>query len=195
MNSSIADHIGSILIESCKIPLPNTVCKPCIKNSENDGDLKAVKFEIDNSDASWFVFSLDLRKIKSKEYTELINCDWIMKKTEGIIYKFENGIHKFIIVEIKSRKPGGCGDQFKSMHAFLTYLLKVLELQYGVSILDKVDLAKVLISERVEKSKTGTVYFNEKINANELHYDSRSRPIVSPQLLNCKFVRLIDGIS
>lgn len=166
-----------------------------IHNSENDGELKLVNINILENNDTFLSFSFDKKGINKKINTELISIDWINKKTDGLIYKYYNNEHLFIIIEVKTSNPAGCSDQFNSMVAFLSYLIKAVQLNNQELKLSKnIKIAKILITGRAKKktdNKSGE-YFNEKIDANEIEFKkNETKPISLNQLLNCKFKPLV----
>lgn len=190
---SIVNQLREVLIEGCEIVInsPNTVLN--IKNSENDGSIKLAKVDILNNDNSFFAFTLDKKEFRNKVDYSFINISWINKRTDGIIYKYHNGKHNFIIIEIKSSQPSGCENQFKSMDAFINYLIRAIELNNtNIELKNNTKIAKVLITGRSPQKRPmrniPEVPYNEKINANEIQYKKDEKiPINLNQLLDCKF--------
>lgn len=193
---SIAKIISDVLIKGCvNTPkVPNALIN--IINSVNDGELKHATVDIITNDDSVLCFSFDLKIIKDLQTTQLIDLKWINRRTDGIIYKYANNKHNFVLIEVKTDGTGGCQNQHDSMMAFLTYLVKVVELENKISILKNVVFYRVLLTSRFPKGATNVnrgIPFNSKINANEIQYkQNESKPIPLNQFLDCKKFHLCE---
>jgi len=193
---SIASILRKSLIEECEITFPQNSSVFVIKNSQNEGDLKVVKINANKVDNSFFAFTFDKREIQKLHNTDLITIDWIKKRSDGIIYKYQNSYHHFIIIEVKSNKAGGAKNQLNSMEAFLHYLIKAIQINYeNIDSLNKIRVARLLITSRAynkpfikTKSMEQLVPFNPSINANEIQYRKDEKKAIPINILmKCKF--------
>ncbi|GEM_PF-3617883 len=190
---SIANDLRESIYPECEITINEPSTYLSIRNSKRENELMSVKIKIEGLTKENFV-AFELEKIKNKNNTALIKIDWINKRTDGIIYTYYENTHKFMIIEVKTQAPKGCESQFKSMHSFLCYLTKALELNNKLANnSEKIELSKVLISKRVNKNYINPrkVLFNDKINANEICYKSNEKDSIPIQeLLDCKFMKI-----
>lgn len=199
--SSIADLLRNALISETEI-----VCDShdsnCfiyrIRNSDKEERLKEIIIRTsqnsENEDLTnnIFVFTFDIQKRKLKN-TQLISLKWIDKKCDGIIYHYKNDNHYFILCEIKTNVISGCKSQLDSMEAFLSYLIKAIEIEAKskVSIRQSCKLTRILFSTRINKDysyKNRDEVKKEKLNAYEITCEIGKRNIFNiDRLLEYQF--------
>lgn len=191
---SLVELLGNSIYDKCIHKCGEPLTYINVHNSDRDDELKHIKIKIEGNKNSDFMF-IEFEKIgKAIVNTNLINIDWINRRTDAILYVFHENIHKFIVIEVKSKNIQGCTNQFKSMHAVLVYLIQAMTLLDNTNIeIEKVKIAKVLVSKRIVKGNSGSqkkVYFNQKINANEIEYKENEN-LKFNKLLDCKFRNII----
>lgn len=193
---SIANLISKSIIDDAKIRLNPADTIARFDNSENEKDLKSILIDIKQNDDTILCFTFDIKERKKVlEVSVLKPKDWIRKKCDGIIYKFEDETHNFILIEIKTESSKHCKHQLNSMLAFMTYLIKIIEIEENLAIMRNVVFRKVLITSRATKERIRPnkgVAFNKKIDANEIQYGKIQSAIKMSNLLNCKEFRLCN---
>jgi hypothetical protein len=165
-----------------------------IHNSDNDDALKLVKIKTEGIN-NLNILQIEIEKVgKNELLTSVLSINWINQRTDALLYTLHENIHKFIIIEVKTNKPSGCTNQFKSMHSLIVYLIKALSFEYNIDF-EKIKIAKVLITSRISKLEVknkGIIPYNYRINANEISYKKEdNEPLTIMQILNCDFAPLI----
>ncbi len=184
--SLIKTSIKDACVISYKDPL--TILK--IDNSDKDEALKQVRINVEGFSNN-NLLQLNIEKVgKRTPITNVLNINWINYRSDAILYIYHENIHRFIIIEVKTKKPSGCANQFKSMETLIVYLLKALSID-NIFDYQNVKIAKLLITSRISKlslKNKNNIKYNEKIKANEISYSKEDKdPILIKSILECEF--------